>query len=217
MTHKSRSSSSSSHSVSTTLTTFPPPLQPLPHGFGFGVPPPPSLTMPPPQQRKGAAVSASNADTAATALDTSSSSAPALSTNIATDPLPTVRVNKANLAEIKTALDDIVRKVRVWCAAIERRVELEWRTDIACSTSQTRRSPPRASTLQCTSRSGTRRSSSHLERRPTATSCHLRNPRRCSGSPSSATAPSSPFFGHGSVGLRRARSSAVAAVVLSKG
>ncbi|WOO77038.1 putative signal peptidase complex subunit 2 [Vanrija pseudolonga] len=69
--------------------------------------------MPPSQQRKGAAASASNADKAATAaLDTSSTTSPAptLSTSIATDPLPTVRVNKANLAEIKTALDDIVRK-----------------------------------------------------------------------------------------------------------
>ncbi|KAL1413549.1 hypothetical protein Q8F55_001323 [Vanrija albida] len=65
--------------------------------------------MPPPQQRKGAATSSSSTDKAATSLDTSSS-APASSSSIATDPLPTVRVNKANLAEIKTALDDIVRK-----------------------------------------------------------------------------------------------------------
>ncbi len=31
---------------------------------------------------------------------------------LATDPHPTVRVNKSHLAEIKTALDDIVKEVR---------------------------------------------------------------------------------------------------------
>jgi hypothetical protein len=32
--------------------------------------------------------------------------------SLATDPVPTVRVNKANLGEIKSAIDDIVKKVR---------------------------------------------------------------------------------------------------------
>ena len=32
--------------------------------------------------------------------------------SLATDPVPTMRVNKANLGEIKSAIDDIVKKVR---------------------------------------------------------------------------------------------------------
>lgn len=34
-----------------------------------------------------------------------------VSSTLATDPHPTVRVNKSHLAEIKTALDDIVKEV----------------------------------------------------------------------------------------------------------
>lgn len=40
-----------------------------------------------------------------------SADVPTLSASLATDPLPTVRVNKSHLAEIKTALDDIVKEV----------------------------------------------------------------------------------------------------------
>lgn len=49
----------------------------------------------------------------ATAVKTSSEAVAHddVSSTLATDPLPTVRVNKSHLAEIKTALDDIVKDV----------------------------------------------------------------------------------------------------------
>lgn len=70
---------------------------------------------------KASASAAGPIDTNATGLASDGPSAKDLDANVrqiaggslATDPLPTVRVNKANLGEIKSALDDIVKKVRL--------------------------------------------------------------------------------------------------------
>lgn len=48
-----------------------------------------------------------------TSGDTNSNVAGKQVGSLASDPLPDVKVNKANLAEIKGALDDIVKKVRL--------------------------------------------------------------------------------------------------------
>lgn len=66
-------------------------------------------------QRKGTAArsAAASSKESVQVVDASISASPSLS--LATDPLPTVRVNKSHLAEIKTSLDDIVKKVCV-CA-----------------------------------------------------------------------------------------------------
>lgn len=64
-------------------------------------------------QRKGTAArsAAASSKEQVQVVDASVSDSPSLS--LATDPLPTVRVNKSHLAEIKTSLDDIVKKVCV--------------------------------------------------------------------------------------------------------
>ena len=64
-------------------------------------------------QRKGTAArsAAVSSKEPVQVVDASISDSPSLS--LATDPLPTVRVNKSHLAEIKTSLDDIVKKVCV--------------------------------------------------------------------------------------------------------
>lgn len=66
-------------------------------------------------QRKGTAARSAPASSnePAQVVDASIGDPPSLS--LATDPLPTVKVNKSHLAEIKTSLDDIVKKVCV-CA-----------------------------------------------------------------------------------------------------
>lgn len=46
-----------------------------------------------------------------TSITTSDKRAEATLGTLATDPIPEVKVNKANLVEIKGALDDIVKKV----------------------------------------------------------------------------------------------------------
>lgn len=65
-------------------------------------------------QRKGTAArsAAASAHEAAPIVDSSISVSDTPSLSLATDPLPTVKVNKYHLAEIKTSLDDIVKKVR---------------------------------------------------------------------------------------------------------
>lgn len=64
-------------------------------------------------QRKGTAArsAAASSKEPVQVVDASITDSPSLS--LATDPLPTVRVNKSHLAEIKTSLDDIVKKVCV--------------------------------------------------------------------------------------------------------
>lgn len=68
----------------------------------------------------------------------------AQSTSLATDPLPTSRVNKCNFPEIKTAIDDIVKDV----SGAARRVQRDYTTNT--STSWSRRSPSRVCIQQCT-------------------------------------------------------------------
>lgn len=73
-------------------------------------------------QRKGAAprsaasATVSQESKEATPLTVASDSSPP-SLSLATDPLPTVKVNRAHLAEIKTSIDDIVKKVCAPCVA----------------------------------------------------------------------------------------------------
>ena len=52
-------------------------------------------------------------NTAVPVISTDAKSQPGAEGSLATDPLPTTRVNKANLGEIKSAIDDIVKKVRL--------------------------------------------------------------------------------------------------------
>ena len=74
--------------------------------------------MSPPSKRKSGA--AAGLSTAAHIQDGQSSSTSPLADTIgasrANDPLPVIKVNKVNIAEIKTALDDIVKKVRLCLA-----------------------------------------------------------------------------------------------------
>ena len=58
--------------------------------------------------RNSASTPASGAEKTGIVVDTSSNGQGELST----DPLPSVKINNANLAEIKSSLDDAVKKVR---------------------------------------------------------------------------------------------------------
>lgn len=60
--------------------------------------------------RKGRAPSPTPLTTTST-VASPDATADARSTSLATDPLPTTRVNKSNLPEIKSAIDDIVKDV----------------------------------------------------------------------------------------------------------
>ena len=58
--------------------------------------------------RNSASTPASGAEKTEIVVDTSSNE----QGELATDPLPSVKINNANLAEIKSSLDDAVKKVR---------------------------------------------------------------------------------------------------------
>ena len=58
--------------------------------------------------RNSASTPASGAEKTGIVVDTSSNG----QGELATDPLPSVKINNANLAEIKSSLDDAVKKVR---------------------------------------------------------------------------------------------------------
>jgi hypothetical protein len=72
--------------------------------------------------------------------------------NLSTDPLPVTKVNNANLGEIKSALDDAVKKVRPSIVILLRR-----RVLLTDSTSKHYHSPLPSSTLRSTFPSDTYR------------------------------------------------------------